>query len=117
MIYTQVAGLNEVRELLDELPEHLYDKTKKEFARSVFNVQQNITAPMKTGQNGLQSRSGNLARSIKFLVTGKTLDALKGRVYTKSIYAPLHEEGDIVNAKRAYKFLPGGPYLNIPSKK
>lgn len=114
-ITVDVVGTDEVLKLLNEIPDHLYDETKKEVSRSVFNVQGAITQPMKTGVYGLQSRTGNLARSITPEVSGKTLDKLKGTISTESIYAPIHELGGKITANNAYKRLEGGPFLNIPA--
>jgi len=114
-ITATTVGLNEVTEMLNTMPNHLFDKAKKEVQRSTLDAQSSITKPMKTGLNGLQSRSGNLARSIQTSVTGSNLNNLKGSVFTKSIYAPIHEKGGTINAKNAYTSLAGGPFLNIPS--
>jgi len=105
----------EVTDFLKDFPEQLFSNAKREFSRSVFNVQSNITRPMRSGMKGLQSRSGNLARSIQAFVEGDKLDKLTGFVNTDSIYAPIHETGGTITAKNAYLNLPGGPYLNIPS--
>jgi len=110
-----LIGVDEVRNLLQGFPKHLFDKAKKEVSRSVFNVQKAIVSPMKTGANDLQSRTGNLARSIKTRVIGTSLKTLSGKVDTESIYAPIHEIGGTITAKKAYSNLQGGPFLNIPS--
>jgi len=31
------------------------------------------------------------------------------------VYAPIHEYGGVIKAARAYRKVPGGPYLNIPA--
>lgn len=110
-----VVGIDEVVTLLKDMPEELFKNSKKEIARSTFNTQAAITKPMKVGANGLQSRTGNLARSIQTSVTGTKLEDLRGRVFTDSLYAPIHEKGGLITAKRAYKGLAGGPFLNIPA--
>lgn len=111
----EVIGISEVHELLKTMPEHVYRQAKTEISRSVFDIQKDIVTPMRTGRLGLQSRTGNLARSIQFSISGTQLDTLQGKVFTKSIYAPIHETGGLISAKRAYTRLPGGPYLNIPA--
>ena len=114
-VTTQVIGVDEVKNLLDELPEALFTNTRKEISRSLFNIQSGITKPMKSGVYGLQSRTGNLARSIQTKLEGKTLETLQGSVFTNSLYAPIHELGGTVTAKKAYTKLRGGPFLNIPA--
>ncbi len=113
-VTTEVVGLSAVNDLLSDIPEELFKNSKKEISRSVLNVQKGITKPMRTGQFGLQSRTGNLAKSIQTKVTGTTLRTLGGTVFTNSIYAQPHELGLKITAKNAYKGVPGGPYLNIP---
>jgi len=115
-VQVQVIGVDEVREMLDIMPEVLFDNTKKAFSKNVLTIQRNITKPMKTGVNGLQSRTGNLAKSIKPKVYGKNLKDLGASVTTDSVYAPIHEKGGDIIAKNAYLNLQGGPFLNIPAK-
>lgn len=114
-IDVKVVGMDEVIGLLGDMPKQLFTKAKQQIAKSTFNTQRSITQPMKSGIKGIQSRTGALARSIQTTVTSNTLDDIRGRVFTKSIYAPIHEIGGIVRAKRAYLGLEGGPFLNIPA--
>lgn len=66
----------------------------------------------QTTDNSLTSRTGDLKRSIQFSVDKNKKE---GKVFTRSIYAPIHEKGGIIRAKKAYKKLKGGPFLNIPT--
>lgn len=112
---TEVVGADDVIDMLNSMPEHLFQQAKREIQKSTFEAQSRITLPLSIGRYGLQNRSSNLSKSIQTSVTGTKLSTLRGSVFTKSIYAPIHEVGGTVNAKNAYLFLEGGPYLNIPS--
>lgn len=111
----EVKGVDEVVELLNALPEHLFKEARKQVAKSTINTQTVILEPLSFGTDGLQSRTGALARSIRTSITGTQLKDIRGRVFTDVIYAPIHEKGGTVTAKNAYKSLPGGPFLNIPA--
>ena len=114
-VTTRIVGLDEVKELLEQLPEDLFLNAKQAFRKTLFEVQSDITTPMSGGANGLQSRTGNLARSVQVSLSGTKLDTLRSSVFTDSPYAPIHEKGGTIHAKNAYKGLAGGPFLNIPS--
>jgi len=103
---------DETRALLDTLPEDMFDNAKTILSRSLFNIQRTITGRLQNGP--MFSRTGALARSIKFKTSGTKIDNLKGEVFTKSKYAPIHEVGGDINAIDKYVNVPGGPYLNIP---
>ena len=112
----EVTGLEEVQRLLDKIPTALFLDTKKSLAKTVLTIQGNTVR----GFNGdpstsLQTRSGFLQRSIKTQNTGKDLKSLRTSVFTRSIYGPIQEEGGTIKAKKAFRNLPGGPYLAIPS--
>jgi len=112
----EIQGLDEVKRLLAEMPEALFLETKKTLAETTLTIQRNVIL----GFNGdasisLQTRTGNLQRSIKTENRGKDLSTLRSSVFTNSIYAPIHEEGGTIKEKNAFKALPGGPYLAIPS--
>jgi phage gpG-like protein len=49
----------------------------------------------------LTRRSGNLSRSFRSQITGSKLSDLRLTVYTTSPYAPIHEHGGEVKAKRS----------------
>jgi len=105
-----VVGLDEVRKLLDELPEHSFDVTKVAISKAVLNTH----AKVSSYSGGLHNRSGLLRRSLKTDVKGTTLKDLRGDVYTDVKYAPIHEKGGTISAIDKYLRVPGGPYLNIP---
>lgn len=112
----EINGIDEVLRILNEMPEELFKQAKKEIGKSAFRTQAKITRGMRADGDGeLQSRTGALARSIKVKVTGNTLPDLRGMVFSDSPYANIHEFGGVIEAKKAYRKLPGGPYLNIPA--
>ena len=114
-ITASAVGVDEIQDLLREMPDHLFDETKKEVARTLFTAQKKMAIQLKSGANGIQTRTGNLLKSIKFNLSGTKLKDLHGELYTDSPYAPIHETGGRITAKNAYKSLQGGPFLNIPS--
>lgn len=112
-------GAEEVSRFVDRMPDYLYDEARKIFAdraaRAHAQVQENTRTKLKR-------RTGQLARSIKFQVSGGDLRTLEASVYASKtvgseeiVYAKTHEFGATIRAKRAYKNVPGGPYLNIPT--
>ena len=116
----QVTGLKEVRQFLDDLPEELFEKTRDILKTRSFSAHYKITMNLSSGS--MRSRTGLLRKSIRPLVAGTTLADLRagvfaGRFYQghEVAYAPIHEYGGTVVAKNAYKNVPGGPYLNIPT--
>lgn len=111
----QIVGVDVLRKLLDDMPEELFENTKKQFNKSGLNIHRDITTPMKTGENGLQSRTGNLARSIKHNLSGNNLGTLGMEVFTKSIYSRIHEKGGTIRGKNKFLGLGRGPLLSIPT--
>lgn len=112
----KVTGIEEVQELLRDIPEALFIDTKKSLAKTVLSIQSKVVL----GFNGdpslsLQTRTGNLQRSIKTENRGDDLASLRSSVFTRSIYAPIHEVGGTIKAKNAFRSLPGGPFLAVPS--
>ena len=106
----------EVDKLLKEFPDHLFDAAKKALREAMFGTQRTVKNKFnKDPSNSLQSRTGDLSRSILTTLRGTTTKNLFAEVFTKKIYAPIHEEGGTIKAKNAFKNLPGGPYLAIPS--
>ncbi|RLI66163.1 MAG: hypothetical protein DRO88_02535 [Promethearchaeia archaeon] len=111
---------SEVETYLSKLPNQMFNRTKSAFLTALTN------ADRKTKQNAtnrLKVRTGNLKRSIKFLLAGNEIKTLKGSLFTVGrlggqsiVYAPIHEYGGTIRAKNAYKKVPGGPYLNIPTQ-
>ena len=116
-----VTGDNEVRKFLDNLPSFLYDGARKGLEATLLRAQSGVVANFNTSgsplsANKLTSRSGRLAKSIRTEITGNDLKTLSGQLFTRTIYAPIQEEGGTITAKNAYGKVPGGPYLNIPTK-
>jgi len=112
----EVQGLDEVRRLLKEMPEALFIETKKSLAKTTLTIQKNVILGFNKDPNSsLQTRTGNLQRSIKTENKGTDLNNMRSSVFTMSIYAPIHEVGGTIRAKKAFRGLDGGPYLAIPS--
>jgi phage gpG-like protein len=113
MIDVELEGVDEVNDLLSRIPKENFDATKAVFKDSITNIHKEVTDRIRFGP--LNSRTGQLARSMTTSVEGSSMRNISARVYTKSPYAPIQELGGTVRAKRAYKGLKGGPYLNIPA--
>ena len=71
-------------------------------------------ARSRIGGGPLRNISGRLRSSIRTSLRGGTLDTYEWSTFSDVIYAPTHETGATITARRAYSGLPGGPYLNIP---
>lgn len=119
--FITIKGGDELQRFLDKLPEGMYDAAKTSFARAAIAAHAKVTARIQNG-TPMFRRTGNLARSMNFSVSGGTLGSLNAAVFSSStvsgspvIYAPIHEIGGTVRAKNAYARVPGGPYLNIPT--
>jgi phage gpG-like protein len=119
--FITINGGQELQRFLDKLPEGIYGAAKTSFARAAVAAHAKITSRIQNG-TPMYRRSGNLARSMNFSVSGDTLGSLNASVFSSStvqgspvIYAPIHETGGTVKAKNAYARVPGGPYLNIPT--
>ena len=116
----EIFGLRELQKLLADSPDYLYQETKDIFIDRTLaahkDVSNNLTgSPMK-------SRTGLLRKSLKTEVSGNSLGTLRAGIFTakqvggKDVnYAPIQEFGGIVKAKKAYRGVPGGPFLNIPT--
>ena len=109
-----LLGMDELQEFLDNLPEESFEEVKKVYKTATFNIHKKVTE--NASGKSLRRRTGELARSFVPEVSGTTLKNLVGRVFSNSPYAPIHETGGTIRAKRAYSRLQGGPYLNIPAK-
>jgi len=99
---------------LDALPAKSFEAAKASFSEAVLKVHSDVANNFgKT----IKSRTGLLRKSLKTRVKGSTLSTLSGSVTagsSKVVYANLQEFGGTIKAKRAYKGVPNGPYLNIP---
>lgn len=108
----------ELQSFLGKLPDSTFDETKEIVRKAVLNSQKRVTARI-TGYP-LHSRTGALRRSFQTKVAGTNFNNLTASVYSQTTaktpvpYALVHEFGANIKAKRAYRTVPGGPYLNIP---
>lgn len=116
----EIKNLAEVKQYIDTMPENLFEDAKPLFQNAVIKADKRVKSLFGVR---IQSRSGALRRSLRTSVTGKSLKDLAasffsaGSVAGKPLpYAPLQELGGTIEAKRAYKKVPGGPYLNIPTR-
>ncbi len=112
----EAKGLEEVQQLLKDMPEALFVTTKKTLAETVLTIQRKVIQGFNLDPSiSLQTRTGNLQRSIKTENSGKDIASMRSSVFTRSIYAPIQEDGGTIKAKKAFRGLEGGPYLAIPS--
>jgi phage gpG-like protein len=108
-----ITGAEDLQRMLRRLPEDVFASTKEAFTVATFNAHAGILRRLRG--NPMQSRTGNLARTILPEVKGSTMATLKASVYSTAGYARIHELGGVVKARDKYRWLPGGPYLNIPT--
>jgi len=119
----EVVGVEEVQSLLKKLPGSVFEDVKAVFKDAVFNTYNKVRAQLDGSP--LKSRTGEMRRSFKTQLTGTSLENIKASVFSGAgpagsilVYVPVHEFGatgaNAIVAKRAYKKVPGGPYLNIP---
>jgi len=115
----QVRGAEEVSTYLSLIPEEFFPVVKDAFQNAVMKAHEQTTSNLQNGP--LYSRTGHLARSLKFNVSGETVGTLEASLYTSYYvdgtevpYAPVQEFGATIRAKNKYARVPGGPYLNIP---
>jgi len=116
-LQVETRGVDEVKEFIDKLPGDTFEKAKDAFGSCVLDAANQVKAFDK-----LTTRTGNLRRSIGQQVEGTTLKNLNASIYSAQgtgakevIYAPIQEFGGTVKAIDKYKWVKGGPYLNIPS--
>ena len=116
----EVKNLAEVNEFLKDLPEETFKDAKQLFANAVLKADKRVKSLFGVR---IQSRSGLLRRSLRTSTTGTSLKNLQASFYSAGSvsgkpvpYAPIQEFGGTVRAKKAYTKVPGGPYLNIPTK-
>lgn len=105
------TGVESVQELIRSLPEKMTSALRGEVTTSVFNIQREVS-----GNFGgpIKVRSGNLRRSIQVEVAGVALGDTSGSIFSDMVYAPIQELGGVIEAKTAFRKLPGGPFLGIP---
>lgn len=109
----ELVGMDAVRKLVREMPDRQFEGAKTAFQATAADVHGKVSDGINDG-NPLHNRSGVLKRSLKHAVYGNDLGSLHSDVWSDVVYAPIQETGGKVEAKKAYKGVPGGPYLNIP---
>lgn len=114
MIIFRLAGFEEVREYVRNMPGYLYQDVRTAFRLSTERIEKAVQA--RISGYPLQSRSGALRNSIVGVVSGSSLSDLSGRVYSNSPYAAVHEKGATIRAQNKYRWLPRGPYMNYPTE-
>jgi len=116
-----VENVEIVQDSLKKIPLKSFPAVKDAFRKAV------LAAHVETSKNlsgtPMESRTGLLRKSLQVEVVGNSLKDLRASFYsaglfagTPVVYAAIHEYGGTVKAKNAYKNVPGGPYLNIPTK-
>lgn len=112
-----VEGKKEVESFFKKLPVNSFDVAKDAFQEATLRAANEVKA-----FKNLKVRTGNLRRSIGQDVRGSTLKDLSGSIYSAQgtgskevIYGPIQEYGGTIRAKDKYKWVKGGPYLNIPT--
>lgn len=102
------------------LPDESLVSAKAILHRRLFEAKTTI---QKNATSVLKVRTGTLKRSIHSAVKGTSINTLSASLYAAGMqsgqvikYAPIHEYGGTIRAKNAYRRVPGGPYLNIPSQ-
>jgi phage gpG-like protein len=115
----ELTGLQAVRDSLRVIPTRLFKETKEVFSSAVLSAHRTVSGNLSG--DPMESRTGLLRRSLRTEVSGGTLESLRASLYsagsvagTPIVYARIHEYGGTIQAKHAYKNVPGGPYLNIP---
>jgi len=118
MLNVKLKNIAAIKRYLYIMPESMFKDARKVFSTAVFKADKKIKDNATTE---LKVRTGALRRSIVSVVSGNDLDTLQASVGSASkvggvelVYAPIHEYGGTIKAKKAYKKVPGGPYLNIP---
>jgi len=99
-----------VRAYLEGLPSSMFQAAKQAISSAVANTHERVVT-----NTALHRRTGALMRSIHTETHGGDLRSLGGSVFSRGTrYASIQETGGVVRAKRAYRGVPGGAYLNIP---
>lgn len=111
-----IRGMNEAIRYLDtELPTRLAVGVNEQMMQSAMSLA--AAARGRIGGGGpLRDISGTLRQSLQAGVEGSpgVIDGLQWSVFSNVHYAGIQEVGGVVTAKKAYRNVPGGPYLNIP---
>lgn len=114
----RALNLAEVMDYLDDFPEETFEDAKLVFRKAVLAADAEVKGNLRSK---LKSRSGTLRRSLGVSVTGTNLANIKASTFGRSSvqgepvpYTLTQEYGATIKAKKAYRKVPGGPYLNIP---
>jgi len=110
-VEAKAVNLKEVSDYIKQFPASTFTVYKKEMTRTLLEADTKI----KT-QTELKRRSGALMRSITTESQGTSFNDYFASIYTDMEYAPIQEDGGVIKAKKAYRKVPGGPYLNIPTQ-
>ena len=102
-----------VNYLVDVLPANVEQGTRANLSLAATKIQSMVQNRIGGG-GPLRNISGALRSSIQTSQQGLNLQTFRYTVHSGSVYAPTHEVGATIRAKRAYASVPGGPYLNIP---
>jgi len=116
----EVKKFVEIDQYLKDMPETMFDDAKPLFQKAVIDADKRVKRLFGIR---IQSRTGNLRRSLRTSVKGMSLDSLQASFYsaanvagTPIVHAPIQEFGGTINAIDKYKKVPGGPYLNVPTE-
>lgn len=111
-----LVGLDQVQDMLRRADEGQFGMARKALGDAAKRVQRRTQA--RTQGSPLKRRTGQLARSLRTEVSGRSTNTLQARAFADPSVAPyahVHETGMTIRAKRAYATLPGGPFLAIPA--
>jgi len=115
----ETINLREVQDYIRTIPEKSFPKAKEKFQKAAIEAANTVKLMKK-----LKVRSGALRRSIQQDVSGNDFNSLRASVYSAQgsgakqvLYAPVQEFGHPgIKPIDKYKGVPGGPYMNIPTK-
>jgi len=114
-----IRNLGDIRKYLKRFPDEMFKDAKDIMRQGVMSAREKVH---KNTKENLKVRTGMLRRSIQYQISGNKLSDLRASVFSaanvggeKVLYAPVHEFGATIKAKKAYARIPGGPYLNIPT--
>lgn len=83
----------------------VFREVKKQLATTFHRFHREHAKRRMSGPNTsagtLRRRTGALARSFDFIVRGNSLDDLRAFGFSDVLYAPVHEHGATIRAKRA----------------
>lgn len=114
-----VTNLAEIEKYIDDMPDETYKDARTVFAKAVLSADATVAANFGSRLN---SRTNALRKSIRTSVSGNSLSTLRASIFgaryadgKQLVYTLTQEYGATIKAKKAYRNVPGGPYLNIPT--